>query len=279
MTGADVDMILRRFQRRMIWSIATRWTLGIIVAAYVFVIIGPLASDRAAKLAPISMLLLVAGWMLLVMASARMARALQTTAALMALGQWAEAEQELARVWRGFTIFSTTLLMACQQLGTLLRARRDYAQASRVLRTVLQFVPRRRAMRAFERTVRLLLADVELELGNLSGAYDAFRPVFGAPLSLAERLLLLPIELRYELASGHTQTAVTGLPDKVRHAELLEAPQAARVHAMLAEACQREGLTAQADYLRRRSALYHDPDSLPAHLSPRAWDTDAGVIA
>ena len=83
---------------------------------------------------------------------------------------------------------------------------------------------------------------------------------------MSQRLALLPIELRYALETNHTRHAVQNLGEKLKYAELLDSAEAAWVHAMLAEACRREGMTAQAEFLQRRAALYHDLDDLPDNL-------------
>ncbi len=97
---------------------------------------------------------------------------------------------------------------------------------------------------------------------EVADAYAAFRPLYDQELSLVERLALLPIQLRYELEAGHVDSGVRGLSEKVRLAELLEAPKAALVHALLAEACRRRNRDADRDYLARRASLYHDLEPL-----------------
>ena len=89
-------------------------------------------------------------------------------------------------------------------------------------------------------------------------AYEAMRPVYDVPLSLLDRMKLLPVQLRYELAANHTASAVRELGEKIKVAELLDAPGAALVHALLAEACDRQAMGRQRDFLTARAWLYHD---------------------
>jgi hypothetical protein len=115
-----------------------------------------------------------------------------------------------------------------------------------------------------------MLADSLLMLDRAQEAYEALRPVYDQPLSLAERMKLLPVQLRYELAADHSASAVRDLREKARIAELLEPQRAGLVHALLAEACRREGLEPQRDFLARRAAIYTDVPELMRKYPPLA---------
>lgn len=278
MTEREVDGLIRSFRRQMAVSVLARGLIAINLAAAILAA-GPLAVPSRQAMAGAWVLAALGGLILMVVVSVGTARRAHMAAMMAAVGRLDEAEAGLARVLRSFSIFRGTLLMACQQLGALLRVRRHDREAVKVFRAILGVVgARTRAARAIQTTVRLMWADAELDLGNLAGAYEAFRPVFDGPLSLADRLMLLPIELRYSLATGHTRAAVWDLREKVRYAELLESPQAARVHLLLAQACEREGMQAQAEFLRLRAALYHDLGALPAHPWPMGGEASAGDI-
>lgn len=268
MTEAELTSLLRGFRRRMMGARVARWAL-LVSLLVAFAAAGPLGTTDTSRVAMASLAFVLVGWLLLVTASVRTARSAQTGAALVQAGYWPEAEQELSHALRSPSVFRGVLLTAAQQLGVLLHCRREHGRAITVFRTLLEYgAGRPGPLPHFHTTVRLMLADCELALGNVQGAYEAFAPVFQTSLTLNERLMLLPIELRYELATGHTAHAVANLADKVRHAELLESPQAARVHALLADACRREGLAAQADFLERRARLYHDLDDEAAATVP-----------
>ena len=103
-----------------------------------------------------------------------------------------------------------------------------------------------------------MLADSLLTLDREAEAYEAMRPMYDLPLSLADRMKMLPLQLRYESAGSPDGLAVESLAEKVRIAELLDSQQAALVHAMLAEACRRQSMSAQSDFLLRRARLYAD---------------------
>ncbi len=262
MTQPELDDLLRRFRRRMACSTAVRWLIVFSVAAS-FATAGPFGGAESSWWITVWLTAVLLGWLMLVAVSVRTGKGMRWASVLLTAGRWQEAERELAHVLRSFSVFRHTLLAAGQQLGTVLHAQQQYAQAREVFRAIVRAIGRTRASHSVERAARLLWADCELALGNLAGTYEAFLPLYGVPLTLSERLVLLPIELRYELAAGHTRHAVANLPDRVRHAELLDSVQSAWVHAMLAEACRREGLDGQAAFLQRRAALYHDLNELP----------------
>jgi tetratricopeptide (TPR) repeat protein len=276
MRNVNVTKLLRTFGWRMAAATLARWLL---VVAFVLAIaaIGPFGTMATAKAATLSMLLVLLGWVLLVHVSIKAAQYAQLGAALLAHGDLEQAESALLRAMRSASVFRGALLFACQQFGALLAARKRYAEAARVFQTLLRYASGRfGSLRSLHASARLMLADCELAMGHLDAAYSAFRPVFDMPLTLSDKLMLLPIELRYALASGHVDSAVADLPDKVRHAEMLEAPQAAWVHVLLADACERTGRTASAMFLRRRAALYHDLNDLPSNLAVDVLATDDG---
>jgi tetratricopeptide (TPR) repeat protein len=263
MNGADVDELLRCFRRRMAYSVATRWLVILSVIA-AFATPAPSGASDASKFATLWLTAVLLGWLLLVVVSIRTAKKAHLASALLSVGRLDEAEQVLTRVLKSFSIFRSTLLAAGQQLGTLLHARKEHLQAVKVFRTILLSIRSRLGrQRSLEATVRMQWADCELSVGNLQGVYEAIQPIYRLPLTLSERLMLLPIELRYDLAAGHTKHAVSNLREKMHYAELLDSSQAGWVHAMLAEACRREGMRAQTEFLRRRAVLYHDLKDLP----------------
>ena len=267
MTDQDVDRLVACFRRRMVFATAARWAL-VVAMLVAFFAGGFFEPAGQARTAPFALGVILLAWLALVFLSLRTARSVQTAMLLIASQQYDDAEQMLDDALRGISIFRNTLLVACQHLGILLHAREHHAQASTVFRAILRTARVRTGrVRSLEASIRLQLADTELSLGRLPETYEAFHPIFGAPLSLAQRLALLPIELRYALATDHTRHAVEDLREKIRYAELLDATEAAWVHALLAEACRREGMTVQAEFLRRRAGLYHDLDDLPKTLS------------
>jgi hypothetical protein len=108
----------------------------------------------------------------------------------------------------------------------------------------------------------LLLADSLLELGDVRGAYDAINGLYSQRLSLAEALSLLVVQLDYLSRIGAWEAALEGLSSKLDLAELTNAPNAARVQALLALAASKLGRTQLQEYLWRRVELLADVEEL-----------------
>ena len=188
--------------------------------------------------------------------SARLAQEVRTASVLLRTGQLDDAEAWLRRAIERFALSRQAKLLAGQQLASLFSRRDAHSQVVAICQELLRH-PARRLRNVWINT-RLLLADSLLMLDRVNEAYEALRPLYDSPLSLADRTRLLPIQLRYELASGHAASAVQALAEKVRIAELLDSPRAALVHALLAEACRRQAMPEQHGFLAERARLYHD---------------------
>lgn len=200
------------------------------------------------------------GWVAIVVRTMRLARQLHAAGVLLSIGRLDDAEVWLRRMIARFSLSARSKLMACQQVAALLFRRECYRDVVLVCRELLR--QRLTRFRQIWVTARLMLADSHLMLGEVSEAYEAIRPVYESELSLSERLKLLPIQLRYELAADHAVSAVQAMDEKVRFAELLESPQAALVHALLAEACRRQSMPSERAFLAERARLYHDLEEL-----------------
>jgi hypothetical protein len=106
----------------------------------------------------------------------------------------------------------------------------------------------------------LMLAEAQLEVGNLPGAYHALAHLQQTRLGLAQSLQRLAIQTRYELAVGAYDQALHRARAKVELAELMPAKHCAAMHAMLATAAQRAGETRQSAWLWERTRLLAGPD-------------------
>lgn len=203
-----------------------------------------------------------AAWIALMIFSVRQARSANQASAFIASGRLDLAEEQLRNALRQFTFFRDGKLLACHNLAVVAHGRKCYAAAAELCEGVLAL--HSGISRRIVRTCRILLADCRLFLGDAVAALRAIEPLSlqDPNLSLAEQLLLLPIEVRCRMARGEYENASAVLPWKVRRAELLDSPKAALVHALLAEACRRTGQPREADFLQRRAELYHDLDEL-----------------
>ncbi len=199
-------------------------------------------------------------WALAALHGLRIARCVRLGTVLMGLGQLDNAEVWLRRAVGQFTFSTQGKYFAGQQLASLAFARGSYDAAIDLCRVLLRRHPGGTGRQALN--VRLLLADALLLRDRPAEAREALGPVYRRRLSLVERMKLLPIRLRCELAVGDAESAARELPEQVRLAELLDSAGAALAHALLAEACRRLGRDIEAAFLRRRAALYHDLEPL-----------------
>ncbi len=204
-------------------------------------------------------------WILLMLDTIRRAREVQAGSILVATGQLDRAEQWLRDSLQRFSLSLQAKIMACQQLASLYFRKEAHQDVVAICRVLLR--QRLGSVRNALINTRLMLSDSLLMLDRVSEAYEAMRPVYDTPLSLADRMKLLPIQLRYELAADHAASAVQGLPEKVQIAELLDSPRAALVHALLAEACRRQSMPRQHEFLARRARLYHDIEPIIARYA------------
>lgn len=199
-------------------------------------------------------------WVAITLGMVRQTQEVQASTILLATGQLDRAETWLEKCLERFSFSRQVKLAAMQQLAVLYLRRGQPDSVIALCREVLRYPIMR--WRQIWVNARLMLADSLLELGHIAEAYESLQPIYAGPLSLSERMKLLPVQLRYELASDHADSAVRELRQKVELAELFPSAQAALVHALLAEACRREGLAAQSEFLRGRALLYHDLEAL-----------------
>jgi len=251
----DLDNLLRRFHRR-VNHIGVIRTLGVLAV----VLLGVWSTWEPAQLDRRMAALLIGGvllgWIVLALVTIHLARMLQMARILLGTGQTDNARVWLGRVMTGMSLSSRIQLVACQHLASSFSSKDAHHEVVLICRELLRH--RLGRLKNVAVNARLMLADSLLMLDRLAEAYEAIRPVYDLPLSLADRMKLLPIQLRYELRAEQPALAAESLPEKVRIAELLESPQAALVHAMLAKACRRQAMHAQAEFLIRRARLYAD---------------------
>jgi hypothetical protein len=92
-----------------------------------------------------------------------------------------------------------------------------------------------------------------------------------AELSLSDRLLLLPIALRHQLATGRLETALSQLENKLQLADMLDSRISCLVHVLLAEASAQVGQSERHRYLYSRAALLADVDSVVQEQRQRGF--------
>lgn len=255
----SLDNLLRRFHRRVNLTMVIRVTAVFVIALLAaWSLWEPAFPDRRTALIIFVGVFLV--WIALAVSSVHQSRTLQMARVLLGTGQSDNARVWLARVMTSLSLSPRIQLVACQHLASVFFARSAHHEVVTICRELLRH--RLGRLRHVIVNTRLMLADSLLALDRVSEAYEAIRPVYDLSLSLADRMKLLPIQLRYELSAGQSSSVVGSLPEKVRIAELLDSQQAAFVHAMLAEACRQQSMTVQSDFLLRRARLYADLEPL-----------------
>jgi tetratricopeptide (TPR) repeat protein len=254
-----VDRLLRALRRNLVLFQGLRVVVAAAFAAALVWALGlPAGTNKTALafLAGAAILL----WLGFVAHSVRLVREFQISSALMAMGRFDDAEDRANRLLGRFSFSARGQFMLFQQLAGLLFRRDRYEEVIAICSELLRH--RLGLARGLAFNARMMLADSLLLLDRVDEAYQAIRPVYDTPLSLADRMKLLPIQLRYELAAGHVASATQGLAEKVRVAELLDSQRAALVHALLAEACRRKAMPVQQAFLAERARLYHDLEPL-----------------
>jgi hypothetical protein len=255
----ELDALLRTFRRQVALATSVRIALIVLLGIGLFWSMQlPQETGRRMTLAVLGLGLLMV--VLATVGTLRLTRDVQAGNMMMSRGRPEEAAIWLRRALSRFTISTQGKFIAAQQMGMVLLRQDAYTQVVSLCREMLRH--RLSRWRSVWFAVRVMLADSLLMLHRESEAYEALRPVFIAPMSLLERMRILPVQLRYELASNNTASSVQDLEKKTQIAELLDAPRAALVHALLAEACDRESMPEARDYFLQRAWLYHDLNRL-----------------
>lgn len=201
-------------------------------------------------------------WILLTVFSVRQIRGANRASAYISSGRLDLAEEQLKSALRQFSLYRMGKLLACHNLAVVAHGQKDYQAAAALCGGVI--AQGGGMSQSVGRLSRILLADCRLFLGDAASANAVIEPLVGVhpALSLAEQLMVLPIELRCHIGQERFEQAGRSLPQKVRLAELLDAPKASLVHALLAQACRQTGKAEAAAFLQRRAELYHDQGEL-----------------
>lgn len=199
-------------------------------------------------------------WFWLSLNSARSSRVAAQSPSLIAAGQFEEAERNIEQSVRTFFLVRTVKLQALHHLALLRHAQRRWQESAIFAQALLN--QRLGALQPLSRSTRLLLADSLLEMNDLRGTYDAMKSLYREPLSLAEVLNLLPIQLDYSARISAWQSMLENVMGKVQLAELLPAPISARAQALLGLAARKIGRDDLAVWFRDRAGLLADRQRL-----------------
>lgn len=206
---------------------------------------------------------LMLAWMALAYRTAIGTRLAADSPALIASGQYDEAERRIEQAVRSFVPSRAAKLTTLHHLAALRHAQRRWGESAELCRAILRFRPTA-SLGGVLRNSRLILADALLESGDVRGAHEAIAGLYTQRLALTEAMNLLVVQLDYESRVGVWEQMMQGVEGKIQMAELLPAERSARAQGMLALAAQRTGRADLAHFLRRRAELLTDVAELTA---------------
>ena len=235
----------------------------LILAFFSVIVLQPLVAPSVDR----AVLLVVVGfvWLALSWTSAKGSRVAAGSPALIAAGQFEEAERRIDQALRTFSLFRAAKLQSIHHLALLRHAQRRWRESAALCRALLG--QRLGPLQGLSKPSRLMLADAMLELNDLPGAHEALTGLYTQRLSLAEVLNLLAVQLDYESRIGAWQRMMDRVMHKVQLAELMPASTAARTQAFLALAAKHVGRLDWSDWLRRRAELLADTQKLTSERS------------
>ncbi len=201
-------------------------------------------------------------WIFLSFTSARGSRLAAESPSLIAEGRFEEAERQIDQAIRSFSLYRAAKLQPLHHLALLRHAQRRWQESALLCRAFLG--QRGATARGLSNPARLILADALLELGEVRGAYEAIDRLYREPLSLADLLNLLLLQLDYSARIGAWDAMLQGFMTKVQLAELMLPDGSARANALLALAAHKRGRADWAAWLRGRAELLGDVDHLIA---------------
>jgi hypothetical protein len=249
-----VDTAIHRVRRDLTLSTLLKAALGVAVIGCL--LIGP-DIVRLFGLLGIGSL-----WFWLSVSSARGSRDAAESPLLIASGQFEEAEKNIEQTVRRFSLFRAVKLQSLHHLAILRHAQRRWQDSAALARALLG--QRLGPLQPISRSTRLLLADSLLEMNDLRGTFEAIAMLAREPLSLAELLNLMAIQIDYSSRVGAWQWMMQGAMSKVQLLELLPAAASARAQALLALAARRIGRSDFCDWLRARAQLLAEIERLTA---------------
>ncbi len=254
MTTPPDASVTQRFNRQMRLSLLMRWCLGV---SLLVVLVVFYRGDRSTQAWTMAILgLMAALWIAMSWRTIKQVRSARTSSTLMAQGRLDEARQQLLQVLEGPSPLRSSKILACHYLAVTAHLANAHREAASISRALLRH--RLGSMKGIATATRMVLADALLMLNDTAAAGPVMHDIQQSQLTLTDRMTLLPIELRYQLASDQLEQAVDDLPDKVKVADLLDSSSAALTHLLLAEACRRMDMPQQGQYLLHRARLLAD---------------------
>lgn len=224
--------------------------IGLAIAAGLAALLMPDIGIVSGLIAPGIILAL---WLWWSASTAKAGRALAGVADVMAADPQ-HAEQLIQDAIRVRPVMRWARLLTYHRLAGLRHLQKRY-QESAAISLCLLAQPLKGPAASVRPHLLLMLAEAQLELGNLPGSYHALAHLQQSRLSLTEALQRLSLQTRYELAASAYDAALHRSKAKVELAELMPAAHGATMHAMLATAAERTDQTRLANWLWQRAEL------------------------
>jgi hypothetical protein len=199
-------------------------------------------------------------WLMLSYRSWKGSRIAAISPALIAQGNFEQAERQIDEALRSFSIFRAVKLRSLHHLALLRHAQRRWLESVVLCQELLQ--QRLGTLAGISRSTRLILADSLLNVGDLHRAHEALAGLYQQRLSLGEALELTVVQTDYLARVGAWEQMVSGIGQKVQLAELLPSEASARVQGLLALAAKKVGKSELSEWLRKRAELLGDPAEL-----------------
>ena len=249
----SVDVAIHRVRRDI--------TLAVVLKALFFLAIVGSLWIGPSYMKALALTVVAVSWVWLSVSSARNSQIAAGSPSLIASGQFDEAERQIDKAMRTFSLFRAAKLQSLHQLAMLRHAQQRWQESAALCRALLG---QRLGVRSLSRASRLILAESLLEMNDLNGAYQAIMQLYQERLPLREAMMLLAVQVDYEAKIGAWGRIMNAAPTKVQLAEMMPAIQAARVQSLLGLAAMRVGRTDWADWLRSRVEMLVDVQALCA---------------
>lgn len=232
---------------------------AVLIAAVVCAMLSTLLLPGVAVVSGLLAPLVVLGlWMWMSISTARVARSLTSFGELMTT-EPGKAEEAINEMLRVRPVMRWARMLSYHRLAGLRHLQRRFAETAAICLCLLN-QPLKGPAAATRPHLLLMLAEAQLEVGNLPGAYHALAHLHQTRLGLAQSLQRLAIQTRYELAVGAYGSAMHRARAKIELAELMPAKHCAAMHAMLATAADHTGEAKQSAWLWERTHLLAEPE-------------------
>ena len=253
-----VEVAISKFRRDL--TIAALLRTGLFAIALVCILAQPIFRLHQDWM---PVLLLVGGiWLVLGYRSMQASRMAADSPSLIAAGDFDRAESHIDAALSSFSLFRSAKILNLHRLAILRHAQNRWRESALLCQALLS--QKLGNMQPMARTSLLMLADSQIQLGDLPGAFAAMGRLFRQRLSLAEALTLQLLQLDYAWRIGAWESMVQGVGGKVQMCELMPPINAARSQALLALAAYKLNRTDLGDWLRRRAQLLADPPEISA---------------